>query len=155
MGINNDESILIATKALGNQIKRVIIECGDHNLPQLTGTQYAITRYINENKAETKQKDLEKYFNIRRSTATVILQTMEKNDLILRKTSQEDARIKIIELTSLGQKIAQQAIDIFEAMENKLIENISQEEQAFFLKIVNQMIINLESDGDVNDKRTC
>lgn len=147
-----DNNIIFASKALSNQIKRAMTsESEHHNLVQLTGMQYALTRFINEQSQRVKQKDIENHFNIRRSSATVILQTMEKNNLIIRTTSREDARVKIIELTSLGQEIAIQAKKIFEIIDNKVNQNISKEEKDIFLKVVNQIIRNLEKSGDLDD----
>lgn len=147
-----DSNIIFASKALANHIKRAMISEGEqHNLPQLTGMQYALTRFINEQPQRVKQKDIETHFNIRRSSATVILQTMEKNNLIIRKTSSKDARVKIIELTNLGQEVAIQAKTIFEIIDNKVKQNINEEEKDIFFKVVNQIIKNLETTGDIYD----
>lgn len=65
----------------------------------LTGTQVQIIHYLSNNHQEhIYQKNIEQEFNIRRSTATNILKTMEKNDLILRCTVQNDQMI----LSTLG-----------------------------------------------------
>jgi DNA-binding MarR family transcriptional regulator len=44
----------------------------------LTGTQMSIIDHLGRIPGEILQRDLEKEFNIRRSTATLILQRMEK-----------------------------------------------------------------------------
>ena len=46
----------------------------------LSGPQGLILIYLCENDEEVYQKDIEKYFNIRRSTATGLLSTVEKID---------------------------------------------------------------------------
>ncbi|WP_294423021.1 MarR family winged helix-turn-helix transcriptional regulator, partial [uncultured Streptococcus sp.] len=61
----------------------------------LTGMQMSIIDFISYGlKEEYFQQDIEKEFNIQRSTTTVLLQRMEKKELIYRQVSQKDARQK-------------------------------------------------------------
>ena len=79
----------------------------------LTGTQVQIIHYLSNNHQEhIYQKNIEQEFNIRRSTATNILKTMEKNDLILRRTVQNDSRLKRIVLSDKS-KAMQDSIENF------------------------------------------
>ena len=66
----------------------------------LTGMQMSIIDFISYGlKEEYFQQDIEKEFNIQRSTTTVLLQRMEKKELIYRQVSQKDARQKSVHLT--------------------------------------------------------
>ncbi|WP_119325497.1 MarR family winged helix-turn-helix transcriptional regulator [Companilactobacillus musae] len=79
----------------------------------LTGTQVQIIYYLSNCSKETVcQKNIESEFNIRRSTATNILKTMEKNDLIIRRPIKNDSRLKRIVLSDKS-KGMQDAIDNF------------------------------------------
>ena len=69
---------------------------------------------------EIYQKDIEKNFVVRRSTASGILDTMEKNGMLMRIPSDFDARSKRIVLTD-------KFISKVEFLEN-LIEKFSQPE---------------------------
>jgi len=91
-------------KVASNEISRGINQfAGKYGL---TGTQVQIIYYLaNTDLENIYQKDLEKEFNIRRSTATNILKTMEKNDLILRRTSKTDSRLKRIVLSDKSKGI--------------------------------------------------
>lgn len=79
----------------------------------LTGTQVQIIYYLSSHSNDIiYQKNIESEFNIRRSTATNILKTMEKNDLIIRRVVQSDSRLKKIILSDKS-KGMQDVIDKF------------------------------------------
>ena len=63
----------------------------------LSGPQGLILIY--ENDEEVYQKDIEKYFNIRRSTATGLLNSLEKNGYITKEPVENDKRMKKIKAT--------------------------------------------------------
>ena len=67
---------------------------------EMTGTHAWILRYLWENRnREIFQKDIEKRFDINRSSATGLLKLMEKNGLITREPVPYDARLKRIVMT--------------------------------------------------------
>ena len=51
------------------------------------------------------QKDIEKEFGLRPSTATEVLKALEKKELICRVSEKQDARLKRIEFTSKAEEI--------------------------------------------------
>ena len=69
-------------------------------------TQMRIIDYILQNEDKTiYQKDLENIFNLRRATISEVLITMEKNNIIERKTSKYDTRTKEIKLSKETKKL--------------------------------------------------
>ena len=70
-------------RVLSNLIKR----CMDDGMPpETTGMQGWIIGFLHRNEdRDMFQRDVEAEFNIRRSTATGILQLMEKNGFLLRE----------------------------------------------------------------------
>ena len=75
----------------------------------LTPSQCRIMGFIMDNGGRSVyQKDIEAEFNIRRSTATRLLQSMEHKDLIMREPEENDGRLKRIRLT---EKAAEDARD--------------------------------------------
>ncbi len=86
--MDHPKTIGYEIKNLSNLVKRRIIEeTSKSNLDGLTGMQGWIIGYVyrHSDHNDVFQRDLEKEFNIRRSTATGILQLMEKNGLINRE----------------------------------------------------------------------
>lgn len=67
----------------------------------ITGTQGTILDYILIESATHNiyQKDIEKEFGLRPSTATEVLKTLERKELICREPDPQDARLKRIVFT--------------------------------------------------------
>lgn len=91
-----ENSILSQIKSLEKLIVRNITGIGFQNIEAIpTPTQMQIIKYILENNdKEVYQRDLEKVLNLRRTTVSGVLQTMEKNNLIKRVTDTNDTRTK-------------------------------------------------------------
>ena len=86
---------------------------------------------------ETFQRDIEHEFFIQRSTTTVLLQRMEKRDLIYRKSSPTDARQKSVYLTAKSHALEQQIDGFMHDRQDLLENNFSAAEIATFEKILN------------------
>ena len=96
----------------------------------LTGNQMAIIDFItNHAKYEVFQRDIEHEFEIQRSTTTVLLQRMEKKDLIERFTSLKDARQKAVALTDKAVKIVSACQAYLRAEEEEFVQQFSAKER--------------------------
>src|SRR5699024_12075049 len=84
------------------------------------GTQIQIIYYLANSHDNVYQRDIEKEFNIRRSTEINILKTMEKNNLIWRKSVKSDSRLKRIILSDKAKEM-QDAIGKFMDENNQKI----------------------------------
>jgi len=112
---------------------------------ELTGMQSFIIRYLYDNGSkEIFQRDIEKNFNIRRSTATVILQRMEKRELIEKVSVSYDARLKKLELTPKAIKVNMNVEQDIEAFEAKMRQGINDENFAIFMETIRKIISNIE-----------
>lgn len=112
----------------------------------LTGMQFAIVSYIAKESLEREvfQKDLEQKFDIRKSTVTGILNTMERDGLLLRETVPYDARLRKMLLTDkalLAKKNTEQVID---SVESQLSKDLTEEEIATFLSLLEKISKNAE-----------
>lgn len=79
-----------------------------------------------------------------RSTATGILQLMEKNELILREPVESDARLKKLVLTEKALDIHKMVEEDRKRTEEQLTKDIDAQELAIFRKALKQMIRNME-----------
>jgi len=105
-----------------------------------------VIHYLVENRdRDVFQRDLEEQFTVRRSTATKILQLMERNGLIVRRAVDYDARLKKLELTPKAIELHQKITGEMEALENLLIQGISSEELEAFYQTIDKIKRNLES----------
>ena len=71
------------------------------------------------------QKDLEAEFQMARSTASGILQSMEKKQLIIRESIPRDARLKRLVLTPKGMEFQMEIIDNFARIQKALSADMS------------------------------
>lgn len=107
----------------------------------LTGMQMSIIDFISYGlKEEYFQQDIEKEFNIQRSTTTVLLQRMEKKELIYRQVSQKDARQKSVHLSQKAQDLVAECRSYFQLQEKELEERFSEDEIAIFEKILDYYV---------------
>lgn len=93
---------------------------------------------------EIFQKDLEREFDLKRSSVSLMLNNMEKSDLIERVPVTEDARLKKIVLTEKSKKIYQKISIAIDSIENRLSEDITQEEIEVFQIVLEKIRNNLE-----------
>lgn len=90
------------------------------------------------------QRDIEKEFGIRRSTATNTLKLMEKNGLLKRERVSYDERLKKITLTPKALEIIR-SIDKDMKKFNKTVEKgITEEEREIFLRVLDKIKNNIE-----------
>ena len=116
---------------------------------ELNGMQGPLLGYLyhKSRHGEVYQKDVEREFRIRRSTATVMLQSLEQKGYIVRVASTEDARLKRILLT---EKAIEHHNLIEEQIRNfnmELEAGLTDEEKATFLCILDKMMQNLGTDS--------
>lgn len=109
-------------------------------IDNVTGTHGYIVGYLKSREGEDVfQRDVEKQFSMRRSTASSILALMEKNGLIERQSVSCDARLKKIVLTDK----ANEYIALFED-EGKALEGIlSQGFNSGELAVLDEMLKRL------------
>ena len=93
------------------------------------------------------QRDIEAEFQIRRSTASEVLQAMEGGGLLRREPVGYDARLKKIVLTDYAQEIRKQLGEQVERIESLLTEGFTQEEIDRFFSYVERFNANLEKYG--------
>lgn len=112
----------------------------------LTGVQSRIMHYILVKCADGPvfQRDVESAFGMSRSTATGILQLMEKNGLILRESVASDARLKSLVPTDKAAHLDAQIGESLRQTEQRLTQGLSDEQIALFLETVAHMSENLE-----------
>lgn len=112
----------------------------------MTGMQGRFLHFIltHSTNRDLFQKDLEEEFNLRRYTATGILQLMEKNDLLYRKSVDYDAKLKKIVVTQKGTQCKAQVEESIRELEKRLQKDISETDLATFFRVMKQRSKNLE-----------
>lgn len=128
-----------AITLLGKKMKRL----GNKTIGRLglTGTQGRVLCFIfiASQWRDIFQKDLEEEFDIRRSSATGILQQLERCGLIRRVSVPEDARLKKILLTDKALKLQEQVIHEAVEIERVLRSGLSSREVDTFVNLADRM----------------
>lgn len=89
------------------------------------------------------QKDLEAEFQMARSTASGILQSMEKKQLIIRESIPRDARLKRLVLTPKGMEFQMEIIDNFARIQKALSADIPEKKLEEFYETVDMIRENV------------
>lgn len=134
-------------RTLSNLIKRRVQNSSAiSESNKLTGMHGFIIGYLYENldKREIFQRDIEAEFSIRRSTATGILQLMEKNNLITREPVDYDARLKKLVLTSKAIAIHESVTKEINEIESQLTKGLTEEEINIFVATLEKLKRNIE-----------
>ena len=114
-------------------------------LHELTGTHGYVINYLMDHLDEDVfQKDIEQAFSVRRSTASGVLNLMEKNGLIERHEVMHDARLKKLVLTPKAIELSNSISAEIERTEEAALKGISQKELDTFYSVLDQMRNNLE-----------
>lgn len=120
-----------------------VISSIDDNLT--VSQAYVIDFIYNEGKnKEIFQKDLEKEFDLKRSSISLMLNNMEKSELIERVLVAEDARLKKIILTKKSMKLYEKISEAIDSIENKLSKDITPEEIEVFQTVLDKIRNSLE-----------
>lgn len=151
------DKIIYKLKSLEKNIIRIIIKeiienkgYDKANCP--TPTQMQIISHIINNSNDVYQKDLEKVLNLRRATVSGVLQTMEKNGLIDRIISNNDARSRKIVLKEKAIIIYQENKERLNNIENIIKKGISNNDLNIFIKVIDKMKDNLNDYQDKEEK---
>ncbi|WP_137597859.1 MarR family winged helix-turn-helix transcriptional regulator [Paucilactobacillus kaifaensis] len=118
----------------------------------LTSTQMSIIDYLSrQSHPDVLQKDIEIEFNIQRSTATVLLQRMERKQLLVRHPSRHDARQKAVQLTAKTNPLIERIGTYMEQQQQKLTTNFLPSEIETFETILNYYLHTTASERSTNE----
>lgn len=143
--LNKERTIGFQVRTLDNLIKRrTLIGCLE-NESGITQMQGWVIGYVYENQdRDIFQRDVEAEFSIRRSTATAVLQLMEKNGYIRRIPVLHDLRLKKIVLTDKAIEHQRAVTHRIETEEARMIQGISRAELDGFYNTIAKIKANLE-----------
>lgn len=97
--------------------------------------QPPILKYLSLNDGCT-QSEIAKREHVTAATTTVMLQTMEKNGLIVRKSDEADLRIMRVYITQKGRDIQKKCDEAIENLEKEIYEEFTGEEIEAFKGLI-------------------
>lgn len=114
----------------------------------ITGEQCRLLAYIrgrNEQGECVYQRDIERDFQIKRSSVASILGHLEKGGYIIREIDKDDARIKKVILTESGAELDNALYENILKVEGVISEGMTEEEKDEFLRLLKKAISNIEN----------
>lgn len=111
----------------------------------ITPVQAQILSFFGRTKRDSiPQREIQKEFGIRGSTAANILRLMETNHLISRSPSPKDARQNQVTLTETAKDLGKKHLAFFQEFEQTLQSNLTEDELKQFFAITEKLKKNLE-----------
>ena len=130
------------SRLISRKVDAAVLSAIDDNI---TVSQAYVIDFISDNNdRDVFQKDLEMELDLKRSSVSLMLNNMEKHDLIKRVPVSEDARLKKIILTEKAIELSKKIAYAIDSVEIKLAENMDQDEINTFLNMLNKIRTNIE-----------
>ncbi len=139
-----DRKIGLEIRSASQKIKQNVEENRIKSGIDLTHIQARILLYISKQEKAVYQKDIEKLLHIRRSTATEILNILERDGYIIRTRASYDRRLKEIQITPSSLDIVSELDCHIDDLENSLKKDIKKEDLEIFYKVLDQVKKNIE-----------
>ncbi len=152
--MNQDKKLVSAQlRTLSRRIHRFIENSPNkRTIDSVTGTNGWIIAYLAFRRGEDVfQKDVEKEFDITRSTASKVIDLMEQKGLIRRQKVESDGRLRKLVLTDKAEQLS----SLFEKdqllLEETLTKGFTPEEKRLLNEYIRRMKDNLNTEGDKNE----
>lgn len=142
-----EQSLSMSLRKINIGIRRLMDKCEvKRQIDNVTGTHGYIVGYLKSRDGEDVfQRDVEKQFSMRRSTASSILALMEKNGLIERVSVPYDARLKKIVLTDKANEYIALFEDEGKALEGILSQGFDPEELSVLDEMLKRLANNIST----------
>ena len=112
-----------------------------------SSAQGKVIHYLFENRNNTVyQKDIERDFGIRPATATELINSLEKMELIRRIPSIKDGRYKELVLTDNAEKLRDAVSEEMSELEKSMTMGLTEEDLLLWAKITSVILENLKEE---------
>ena len=139
-----------ALRQMNNKLSRDIdLEVNDITVEQLS---LLIALWKKEG---ISQQDLGEYVDKDRPSVTRLLDNMERGNLVVRITSEQDRRVRLIYLTKKGKDLQVKLVKVAEAAVKKSLQNINSEMLSSFVTVAEMIKENIlqEQNEDKSKKQ--
>ena len=110
----------------------------------LTASQMGILAYLDEQNQPVPQKQIQDFFHLTNPTVTGLLKRLEEKGMVVRKQSEQDARVRLVQLSPgfTGGKMS----EIQNYIQTLALKNMTQEELDSLEYLVRKILRNLEGE---------
>ncbi len=145
---SNKNTVSDEFRALSRRIYRFVENSPNKKaIDSVTGTNGWIIAYLSCNRdKDVFQKDIEKAFDVTRSTASKVIDLMEQKGLVERQRVEHDARLKKLVLTPKAESLSELFEKEREILEETLTKGFTQDEKNTLLDYIRRMKTNLDKE---------
>ena len=146
--MNNSISVGHELAYTNNLIARRIARGGNNKYAMnISPIQVRIVKYlVKQNNKAILQKDMEYIFNIRRSTVSGVIKTMEKNNIIIRENVKDDNKSKEIKLTNEVYIRDNELVRKLRELDLELLKGVNKEGLEVFRRVLKNIQDNLKEE---------
>lgn len=94
------------------------------------------------------QKDIEKHVNLRASSVSTLLTTLEKKGYLVRKVSDGDARTKYLTLTEKGNVLCEEKKLYMDRCDALVQSALTEDEQETFITLLNKIMSGINPEKE-------
>lgn len=113
---------------------------------QYSGAQWKTLHFILSENGDVFQKDIEKEFSIRSSTATELLRQMESNGFIRKEKVDYDNRLRKIVASDKAKDCQEKVRAELNELDRVLVHGIPQDKLDIYFEVVEMMMDNLSKE---------
>ena len=148
--MDNEKRIAYEVRETKNAIQRYIeAEIARLGFGDVSFAQGGIIRYLYVNRdREVYQRDLESFFDLRRSTMTGILQGLEKNGYLEREPVESDGRLKKLVLKEKALQLERTVRESMERNESVFLDGFREEEKEFLFAALERIRMNIRKETE-------
>lgn len=107
-------------------------------------SQHMILMYLYRNNGDVSQKDIAKHFEISPAAVAVSLKKLECGGYIERNCAESDNRFNEIRITKKGEELVEYSRKVFEEVDDKAFEGISNSEREILSGLLDKITNNLK-----------
>lgn len=94
------------------------------------------------------QKDLANILQISQATVTISLKKLIKSGYVVKTSKENDNRCNVLTITDKGREVISKSIMVFDAIDNRVYEGLSEEDMDILLECLKKINANIKNFSD-------
>lgn len=137
-----EKSVMPWIGKTGKLMATLVMERFKQHRLNLTIEQWVTLKMLHQEDGRI-QNDLAMITNRNKTSLTRLINTMEKNDLVIRKSHELDKRIKLIFLTAKGKSVFKKTFPIMERLIEEIHFGVKEKEVEMLISILKKIQTNI------------
>ncbi|MDO4902862.1 MAG: MarR family transcriptional regulator [Limosilactobacillus sp.] len=135
--MNTEEKFFQQAMAFGSELRNFAAECVDKDKVSFRGQGMLL--HILATNPNVSQRELSNLAKIKPASISESLDRMEKSEIVVRGRDESDRRVLRVNLTEKGQELYKKQLKGRREFQDKLLTNVSEEEQQTVINVIQKM----------------